>query len=89
MQTPKARSCVDIPQVREHGDRGTVVVGEALSRACAAQPMGDEALDEAVLRRVDEHVKPAKNARRAAGRLGHRGHFFAALERGRAARRCS
>src|SRR3954471_1997768 len=42
--------------------------------------MGNETLDEAVLRRVEECVKTAKVPCRAPGRLGHRGCFLAAFE---------
>ena len=54
MQTPKTSELRRHPEVREHGERGAVVVGEAFLRAGVTEPVRDEALDEAILRRVDE-----------------------------------
>ena len=33
------------PEVRQHRQRGAVVVGEALARPCVTQPVRDETLD--------------------------------------------
>ena len=76
---PEDRELGRHAEVREDDDGLAVVVGEPRLRACAAEPPGDEALDEPVLRRVQRDVEAAQEPVRAPGRLGHRRRVAAAL----------